>query len=191
MIKVIISIFSLLLVNPLCAEIYKWTDSQGVVHFSDEPHPGAEKVVLPPTQTAPPSSTNTPTPTNTPTTPASTTNTVNSDSLTQPDYTVTITQPQNDATIRNNQGYVSVAVNVEPEIQKGVMLQLIFDNQPLGEPQASKNFILNNINRGAHTLAVQLIGANGDVLSTSDVVTFYMHRPRVGMVPNTRPANTP
>ncbi|STX51284.1 Uncharacterised protein [Legionella busanensis] len=186
MIKVIISIFFFFLVSPLQAEIYKWTDSQGVVHFSDEPHPGAEKVVLPPTQSSNP-------PSNAPTnpTPPVTGNPVNKNSVTQPDYTVTISQPKSDSTIRNNQGYVSVVIEVEPELQQGVMLQLMFDNRPLGKPQVGKSFILNNVNRGAHTLAVQIIGANGDVLSTSDPVTFYMQRPRVGMVPNTRPANTP
>ncbi|WP_131781718.1 DUF4124 domain-containing protein [Legionella gresilensis] len=187
MIKVIISIFFLFFVYPLWAEIYKWTDSQGVVHFSDEPHPGAETVVLPPTQSSNPPPSNVPT---TPSTPV-TGNKINKNSLIQPDYTATISQPKSDSTIRNNQGYVSVAIEVEPEIQQGVMLQLIFDNQPLGKPQVGKNFILNNVNRGAHTLAVQIIGADGEVLSTSDPITFYMQRPRVGMVPNTRPANTP
>lgn len=33
------------------SQIYKWTDSSGHVHFSDEPRPGAKSVDLPPPQT--------------------------------------------------------------------------------------------------------------------------------------------
>jgi hypothetical protein len=28
----------------LAATVYKWTDEDGVVHYSDQPHPNAEKV---------------------------------------------------------------------------------------------------------------------------------------------------
>ena len=33
------------------ATTYRWVDSAGVVHYSDRPQPGAEKVNLPPAQT--------------------------------------------------------------------------------------------------------------------------------------------
>ena len=29
------------------AQAYRWTDENGVVHFSDRPHPGAEQIQLP------------------------------------------------------------------------------------------------------------------------------------------------
>ena len=34
------------------AVVYKWTDSDGVVHFSDQPVPGAEKITTGATNTA-------------------------------------------------------------------------------------------------------------------------------------------
>lgn len=36
----------LLLVSPVAADIYQWTDADGRVHFSDRPQPGAESVEL-------------------------------------------------------------------------------------------------------------------------------------------------
>ncbi len=48
--KWIVLVF-LFIAQPTFAQIYKWTDSQGNVHFSDKPQPGAEKVELPSVQT--------------------------------------------------------------------------------------------------------------------------------------------
>lgn len=185
MIKFIIPLITFLTINPSYAEIYKWIDNQGVVHFSDEPHPGAETVTLPPMPTSSP--------------PASTTQSTDktvtgATATTDGDHeykSVEISQPKNDSTLRNNQGYVSIIVNIEPDLQTGDKLQLLFDGRALGKAQTGKVFTLNNVNRGAHTLVAQIIDADGDVLNTSEQVTFYMQRPRVGMVPNTRPANTP
>ncbi|STX29012.1 Uncharacterised protein [Legionella beliardensis] len=181
MIKIIISLLFSLIISPLHAEIYKWTDSQGVVHFSDEPHPGAEKVTLPPIETTAPQPK--------PTTPAATTNNASAAAATHEYESIVISQPKTDSTIRNNQGYVSVVVNIEPDLQPGDALQLLFDGQPIGKPQANKIFTLNNVNRGTHTIAVQVVGADGSVLEASDKISIHMQRPRVGMVPQTRPAN--
>lgn len=30
------------------ADVYRWTDAQGTVHYSDQPHPGAEAVTVDP-----------------------------------------------------------------------------------------------------------------------------------------------
>ncbi|KGP63466.1 hypothetical protein EP47_05615 [Legionella norrlandica] len=167
--------FVLLMMIICCshAQIYKWTDSQGVVHFSDKPHEGAEKVKIPETQTYTP-------PEN------------GSGGSSEPKevkkeeeekYTrLEIIQPQNEATIRNNQGYVVVAVQIEPDLSSGDNLQLIFDGAPLGDPQPNLLFQLNGIYRGSHTIAVQVLNANGEVVKTSESITIYMHRPRVGMV---------
>lgn len=40
-------------VGILHAEIYQWTDSNGSVHFSDQPHSGAKEVNLPAIQSSP------------------------------------------------------------------------------------------------------------------------------------------
>lgn len=159
-------------------QVYKWTDSQGVVHFSDKPHEGAVKLKIQDTQTfKPPVSQTGGEPTN------------KEEESTQGEdhkYTkIEIVQPTNEATIRNNQGFVVVAVHLEPDLSPGDNLQMVFDGAPLGDPQPNLLFQLNGIYRGTHTMAVQVLNANGDVLGTSDPITIYMHRPRVGMVKGT------
>ncbi|EHL32339.1 DUF4124 domain-containing protein [Legionella drancourtii] len=158
------------------ADIYKWVDSQGNVHFSDTPHPGAEKLNIPDAQTYSP-----PVPQSTEPeklTPA------NPDAY-KPTYTkVAITQPDNEATIRNNQGSIAVTAEIEPDLFPGDKVQLIFDGSPLGEPQTNLLFQLSGIYRGSHTIAVQVIDADGGAVETSEPITVFMFRPRVGMGAN-------
>ncbi|HBD7470011.1 TPA: DUF4124 domain-containing protein [Legionella pneumophila] len=172
--KLPLFVFLMMVICLSSAQIYKWTDSQGVVHFSDKPHQGAEKIKIPEAQTYTP--------------PANETGGSSEQeqkSVKQEDqekYTkLEIIQPQNEATIRNNQGYVVVAVQIEPDLSPGNNLQLIFDGAPLGEPQPNLIFQLNGIYRGSHTIAVQVLNDKGDVLKVSDSITIFMHNPRVGM----------
>lgn len=171
--------FSLILLTCASyAQVYTWTDSQGVVHFSDTPHPGAEKIQIPETQTFSPS---TPTPKQE-TTPAN----HNTMSGSEHSYTkVVIREPANQATIRNPQGYAVVSVAVEPQLSEGDKLQLLYDGSPLGDPQPNTVFELNGMYRGSHTIAIQVVNAEGKVLITSDTITIYMQQPRVGMGRNT------
>lgn len=171
--KPVLFVFLMMAICISNAQIYKWTDSQGVVHFSDKPHEGAEKVKIPEAQTyTPPADDAGGAP--------------QQDNVKQKEdedkYTkLEIIQPQNEATIRNNQGYVVVAVQIEPDLSQGDNLQIIFDGSPLGDPQPNLLFQLNGIYRGSHTIAVQVLNAKGDVLKTSDSITIFMHNPRVGM----------
>jgi len=185
----------LLVINPVQAEVYKWTDSKGIVHFSDKPHPDAEKIQLPKVQ-----SYSSPSPVAEPADDSvsdeTTTNeqdSVKSDVPKDTDVTkspayknVSIIQPADQETIRNNQGYVSVIVQLEPELKVQDKLQLLFNGVPHGEPQAATVFALTNIDRGSHTISVDVLDAKGKVLKTSNKITIYMQRPRVGMVPATR-----
>jgi len=153
------------------AQIYKWTDAQGNVHFTDTPHEGAEQVKIPESQTYTAPKLKSPT---------GVADNEDKDSKPRTYTKVEITQPDNEATVRNNQGYVVVAVQLEPELTPGDNLQMVFDGSPLGEPQPELTFQLNGIYRGTHTIAIQVLNPSGEALATSNSVTFHMHRPRVG-----------
>ena len=157
---------------PAHAEIYKWIDSSGGVHYSDIPHQGAELMVIPGIQsfTPPPAETK-----------PDESQTVGSAEAAKVYKSLAIVQPANQATIRNNQGYVLINVAIEPALQDGDLLQIIFDGNPFGKPQANLSFALSNINRGTHTLAVQVLDKHGNVILKSKPIKFFMHRPRVNM----------
>ena len=148
-------------------KIYRWTDAQGVVHFSDKPHDQAEEVVV---------------------TPAQSVRTVKADpSVLQaapaPAEKVTfklrIMLPAEKETLRDNEGNVSVVVAVVPEMQRGQKLQLLMDGKAVGPATASEHFKLHNVDRGEHQLSARLLGAKKQVLATSEPRTFYLHRARI------------
>lgn len=160
----------LLLINPLQAEIYKWVDDNGSVHFSDKPRPGAETITLTPTQTYSPPKTTEPLPPEPEIT-----------RQTNPTYTkIMIVQPQDQETIRSNPGLLSVITRVEPELNMGDKLQLIYDGSPVGSPQTEPAFTLKRIYRGSHTLQLQVINEAGKVVGSSDTITIFMHQARIG-----------
>lgn len=159
------------------AQIFRWTDANGTVNFSDIPHPGSRKVILPKIITTPP-----PPEKKADDTVVKTSAKVDESPI---EYEgVFITQPANKETIRNNQGFVPIIVDLKPDLAPEHFLQLIYDGKPIGKPQNGLTFALNDVNRGSHTLVVQVINKEGEVQATSDATTIYMHRPRVGMVRN-------
>ena len=158
-------------VSPIQAEIYKWTDSNGNVYFSDKPQPGAEEIVLPKVQTY-----STPKQVIEPTVPEQPTKIEN-----VPYKKVDIVYPEDQSTIRNPQGAVSVRLELNPKLRKGDRLQLIFDGSPSGAPLPTTVFALQRMHRGSHTLAAEVIDSKGLVLNTSNTITIYMMPPRVGM----------
>ncbi|MFC3907599.1 DUF4124 domain-containing protein [Legionella dresdenensis] len=176
---VILFTVPLFLCQPVFGQIYQWTDSGGVVHFSDRPHPGAKEIELPQAQSNAPAAA--PAPTDQPAEEsAGKENDRGYNSL-------MISQPANESTIRNNQGYVPVVIAIEPELKPNDKLQLLYDGETIGAPQSTPVFQLNDVKRGSHTIAVQVIDGQGEVIQTSESITIFMHRPRVGMVPGTRP----
>ncbi len=178
--KFFVSLSLMMVICASYAQIYKWTDNQGNVHFSDMPHEGAEIMTIPDSQ-----SYSSPTP-SAPQTPVEEPEQIDhSDSVKlKHSYTkIAIAQPETGATIRNNQGFVVVTAQIEPDLLPGDKLQLLYDSAALGEPQANPVFEVKGMYRGSHTLAVQVVDADGKVIDTSDPITIYVFRPRVGMVP--------
>lgn len=184
MLEMRVLLISLCFISISWANVYKWTDENGIVHFSDTPHPGSQSIKLPAAQ---PFNNNSQ---NQIITSRPIENSVTNSAEIDYDNLI-ISQPKDAETIRNNEGYVPVIVEIMPDLKTEDKLQLLYDGAPIGEPQNALVFTLKNVYRGTHTIAVQVQSADGTVINTSDQVTFYMQRPRVGMVPNTKPKNTP
>lgn len=163
----------LALLLPVCGftAVYKWTDQQGNTHFSDSPNKGAEKITLPEAQTYSPVTL--PSPAQKPQS--------NYQQEKKPSYqSVAVVQPGNEATIRNNNGYIAVSIKANPALFEGDAYQLYFDNQAVGKPQTSTVFVLNNVYRGEHSLFVAVVNSQGKQLIKSPSVTIFMHRAHVG-----------
>src|SRR5690625_4124219 len=108
----------------MATTVYRWVDSNGVVHYSDQPHPGAQKANLgalqviqfhTPATEAPPLETH-------------------EGKVRAPHYKVTILAPANGTTLRPGNQQVHVRVKVVPALGPTARLQYSFDGKPLGEP---------------------------------------------------------
>lgn len=92
-----------------------------------------------------------------------------------------ITQPMNDAIVRDNAGNVTVNVVITPKIHTlhGHQLVLYMDNQPIAH-SAGPTIELANIDRGTHTLKAQVEFAQGKVVQSSAEIVFHLQRYRLG-----------
>ncbi len=94
----------------------------------------------------------------------------------KPDYQVSITSPEPEASIRDNQGNFSISASVTPAY-KG-RYRLTFDGQAL-RMNNSGQFRLTGINRGAHTYHIDIIDNTGKTLASSPQQTLYLHQASV------------
>ncbi|MEM0516140.1 DUF4124 domain-containing protein [Pseudoalteromonas sp. YIC-827] len=158
---VLLTIFSTAWAAP-SKDIYVYKDENGVLVFSDTPRKGAERVTL-----------NAPV-MNMPSVDTSILDEV--DDLEQVKFSIAITTPTQEETIRDNTGSVHVSGQVKPRFLQGHSVQLFMDGQAHGEPQSSSLFALRNVDRGEHSLVLKLLNSEGEVLASSKPITFFMHR---------------
>jgi len=152
------------------AQIYKTTDAEGNVVFTDRPAAGnkSEQVDLQRTNSTPPP----------PVMPVQSTEEESKEPA-EPETRVAITAPAPETTIPMGPGNFSVTAQIEPGLARGQSLQLSLDGEAQGEPQASGYWDLTNVFRGAHDLVVSVIDAQGEVVSSSEPVRVYVMRPSV------------
>jgi hypothetical protein len=156
------------------AEIYRSTDAEGNVVFTDTPPPnGSEtnRVELKRINTVEPPPAITPPPGTEATDPAAETAVAA--------YTVKITSPAPETSFPMGPGNFSVSVQVDPPLKKYEGLQLFMDGAPWGAPQRDNMWDLTNVFRGQHDLTVGVIDNAGKTLVMSEPVRVYVHRPSI------------
>ncbi len=158
--------FTVVIVTPVIAEIYKRTNPDGSVEFTDVPRSDEEKPVP-----LSPMSTFKATPA-----PRSVTSNTRADSKKY--SAISVTSPANEATIRDNTGTVKVSVSLSPALRSGHKLVLLVDGAQKGE-STSGSFTLDNLDRGSHSLMAQVVDKAGKTLISSAPVTIYLFRQSV------------
>ena len=158
---------------PVAGQIYKVTDENGNVVFTDRPATPdsttqVEAVDLPSTNSAP---SVTPRPA-----PAASTE---PEAPAAPTLSVSIVSPTDETTIAMGPGNFNVSASTSPPLARNESLQLLIDGQPHGEPQRSPSWFVEGAIRGEHQLRVVRSSANGDRLAESDDVTIYVLRPSI------------
>ncbi len=167
----------LLFVAAAQAEIYKWVDSAGNVHYGDQPDASNAKKMnkLPGLSTYAP-----------PVVPEKPIQEVEENQPDAPPVEVvskkfsyreiTIVSPDEGGTVRSSPGTVSVFVALAPVLRKGDYLKAILDGSVLEKKYGSTILKLENVDRGEHSIAVAVYDKSGKKLLQSSTVTFQLHR---------------
>ena len=168
--RTLLLVILLLLPQLGTAQIYRSTDSDGNVSYSDTPPVSgpSEQVKLRETNSTPAPEIVEPTPTYTDST---------AEADEGADYSVSIATPANETTIPMGPGNFSITASVEPALSQGDLLQLHMDGSPSGNPQSSNSWTLTNVFRGAHDLKVVVVSDKDDPLAESEPVRVYVLRP--------------
>lgn len=161
----ILTCLLLLLALPASAQIYKYTDANGNTVFTNQPPDGqnAEAVELPATNTVEAQPLTTP-----PSTPAGVASSAS--------YSVLeLTGIPSDQALRANNGTFSVGVQLEPRLAATHRLRLLLDGQPYGQPSNVPRLQLINVDRGEHSLAVEILNGEQSIQQSASV-TFTVQR---------------
>lgn len=151
------------------AEVYKWVDDKGVVHYTDKP-PGqnAKPARLPPLQTYKGGTTpdlnryESRTPATAPAAGGAT-------------PAIEIVSPTQDQTFFSGESSVVVAVDLS--LTEGQQLVYFLDGAAKSPPVSQTSYELKGVERGSHTVSVALIAEDGRELGRSAPVTIHMKPP--------------
>ncbi|MDU0356023.1 DUF4124 domain-containing protein [Paraglaciecola aquimarina] len=88
-------------------------------------------------------------------------------------YQVSIVTPADEQTIRDNSGAVNIRASLS--VKGEGAFQLMLDDR-LHSEQSSPLFSIKNVNRGAHTLQVHFINNSGKILASSPQQVFYLQK---------------
>jgi hypothetical protein len=146
------------------APAWRWVDSEGTVHYSDRPVPGATQIELSGAQTfnAPPR------------TPTSTT--VTSAQPAARYQLLEIASPAEQETLWNIGGTLPVSVQIEPPLALAHRIDLLYDGQPLNLRATGTSFTLTDVFRGTHTLQAVIRDSTGTELQRSPVRNFVVQQ---------------
>ncbi len=156
------------------AELFKWKDAEGNIIYSDQPPPGkekseakVEKETLPQIIAVPAEQ---------PTSISSSSSPKEKISYNKVKSLV-ITEPKHDEALRENSGNVSINVRVDPInfAENGSILAIYMDGKEVAKgPETSVQLL--NVDRGTHTLKVELINSAGNVILATRPTVFHLQR---------------
>jgi hypothetical protein len=162
---VVFTLMCLLAPLVLAATVYKWVDENGVVHYSDQPHPNAEKVHVQAVQTykagAMPSESS----------PAAA-------AAPEQRYAgCAVSDPADDQTYTNIDA-LTIAVRTDPALRPGDQIYIMLDGTLVNNGAATGNsYTLSPVERGTHTVQAVVKSSDGGLMCQSPGITFHVHLP--------------
>lgn len=173
--RTLIPVLAAALLSPpaVSQEIYKWVDKDGVVHYSDQPGPGAERITVSGAAARPAEEPGTPAPYSSERPP---------EQPQGPAYqSISITSPAMDESFFGAAADVDVQIELDGEIQPGHEIALYLDGQRVSNDGPTAT--LSGVTRGTHSLRAAVIDDAGNTLVTSPDVAFHVRQPSIANPP--------
>ncbi|HEY2808702.1 MAG TPA: DUF4124 domain-containing protein [Steroidobacteraceae bacterium] len=152
----------------LAATVYKWVDENGTVHYSDQPHPNAQKIQVQAAQTYPAS--------------ASATAVASAAAALEhpasaPAYRgCAIVSPQDGASFANVDE-MSVSVRTDPSLHSGDQVFILMDGTAVNGGNATgTQFSISPVERGEHVLEAVVRDSSGNLMCQTPGVTVAVHQ---------------
>lgn len=190
--KVVMTLaLSLALSLPAAAQtIYRTTDAQGNVVFTDDPARGGEAMELDPLTVVP----------SRPVQPLSSASPGPADGTTRygepgqpfmPYDVFAIASPEQETTLPTGAaGNAQVRLAIRPDLRDDHRVRLLVDGQVSQSAMHTDTFLLSNLNRGEHRVQAELLDASGAVRHRTSPLTLFVQRASVNLPSNpNNPAN--
>lgn len=174
--QIFLGLVAIVTAGAVMAQAYRWVDEEGIVHYSDTPVEGAERIELPSDNARRGRSQ----------VPRSTARATQAQSGTQDDAeqtqpavpfryeTLIIAAPAAEQTLWNIEGVLSVSLDLRPELRPGHQVRVYFDGNP--RMVTSTNFQIEEVYRGAHNLQAEVLDETGRLMIRSLPNRFYVQQ---------------
>jgi hypothetical protein len=168
--RTILILLGLLAAAVAFADTWTWTDEEGVVHYSDRPHPGATRISI-----------------DEPNTSASLAANRRSDATDQNGEeeaegpfryeSFEIASPAAEETLWNIEGVLNVSLSLSPGLQPGHQVRVYFDGTP--QIVGGTSFQIQEVYRGVHNLQAEVLDETGTLMIRTRTNRFYVQQTSV------------
>jgi hypothetical protein len=167
--RTILLLLGLLAAAAAIADTWTWTDDEGVVHYSDRPHPGATRIAIdePNTSASPARS-------------QSSSGTGADDEEAEGPFryeSFAVTSPSAEETLWNIESVLSVSLSLSPGLQPGHQIRVYFDGNP--QIVSGTSFTLDEVYRGVHNLQAEVLDETGKMMIRTQTNRFYVQQTTV------------
>ncbi len=160
----------LLIVLTIQADVYRTVDRQGNIIFSDTATENAEKIELKESFTY---------------TPPVITDLIEGElqspiplEIPIPSYTIVITSPTQNETVRENAGNVIITSLISPvlSVERADKLVFSLDGNLKSTAQDGNSYTFTNVDRGSHIAVVSVVDKSGKTIKSSKSILFHLQR---------------
>ena len=165
----ILALLGIMVAAAAAADVYRWVDEDGVVHFSDTPVEGAEQVNI----AAANRSTGARVFTSTPE--------AADEQGGQPTeeepfqyQSFAIASPGAEETLWNIEGVLNVSLSLSPPLQSGHRIRVYFDGNT--QIVTGMRFSIDEVWRGVHNIQAEVLDPNGKMMIRTTPTRFYVQQ---------------